>query len=492
MAATTSEETSVCSPGFKQEPKDKASTYNLNELPVVQALWQVFYPLALAMTLSSTIGLVDMFIASKLGTNAQAAVGLGDQMIFLVIVLGTGISTACSSFVSRFAGAGDLRSVIQYSQKGLLVSFCVGLFASLLGICFAQPMLIWMGANNEVLELAVPYASLSSFANMFFVVSLCLSAIFRAVNESRKAATVLISTAVCSNILCFFLFFFSPLHNLNALAISWNVGAFVGCIVGLTEYRRFIASTRSLTDHLAETNSKAQNKQKAINEMISIGIPAMVSELCLVASQLLMYKLLSSMNDAASLQAAWTVKLKIEELIALIPLLAFSASTAVLVGQSVGAKLKNRVRITIVSASAIAFVSMLVIGSMMSFQSFPLFAMLCTRETAMAAGNLMTPSVVLLPLTALTTILIAALEGSGITTFPMMLNLAFQVAGKYHMAAFFNKLFPENLFGLSLGLCLTQLAMFIVLIFYSRKQMMTLFDSMTPPEDNLGADLVAA
>lgn len=487
MAKTISSHTSNRVPEPKQRKKPENNS-NLNELPVIQALWQVFYPLALAMTLSSTVGLVDMFIASKLGTNAQAAVGLGDQMIFLVIVLGTGISTACSSFVSRFAGAGDLRSVIEYSKMGLLVSFCVGLFASLLGIFFAPPMLIWMGANDDVLKLAAPYASVSSFANLFFVVSLCLSAIFRAVNESKKAATVLISTAISANLLCCLFFFFTPMHNLNALAYSWNIGSLIGCIFGLIEYRKLFTSLRFGADNLVDKEIGAQNKQEAIKEMISIGIPAMLSELCLVASQLVMYKLLASMNDAASLQAAWTVKLKIEELVALIPLLAFSASTAVVVGQSIGAKLKRRVVKTVGSASAVAFVSMLLVGSIMSFQASPIFLFLCTKETATAAANLMTPSVVLLPLTALSAILVAALEGSGVTKLPMLVNLAFQVFGKYHMASFFNNLFPESLIGFGIGLCLTQLGMFTVLMIYSRKLLTTRFDIILQTKAKIVAD----
>ncbi len=451
----------------RRKRKSGHSALNLNETPIPQAIWQLFFPLALAMGISSTVGLLDMYVAGKIGSAAQAAVGLGDQLIFLVIVLGTGISTACSAFVSRFTGARNYRAVVEYSQKSLLVATILGSIATLVGFCLAEPILKSMGAKNDVLLLAVPYAKYSSLANLPFVLSLCFAAIFRAQGETKRSASILIITALTSNVLCFVFFFLMSIHSLFALAYSWIIGASAGCLLGYCEYRRSISKLAREPNSVSET---AQIKKEAMKELLDLGIPAILSELAMVFSQLLIYRMLSELPQSEALQAAWTVKLKIEELIALIPLIAFSSSTAVLVGQSLGAKMTERAGKIVQLALVLAVTAMLIIGTMLTLNAEFIANRLCSRaEIALLTNQFLAPSVILLPLSAASSTLVAALEGAGLIKIPMIMNYFFQVFGKYQFSAHLNHLRPSKLEGIGFGLCLAQILMLISVLVYGKK-----------------------
>lgn len=67
--------------------------------PILGVTWTLFAPLALTMMASATVGVTDMYVAGFLGSAAQAAVGFADQILFLVLVIGSGLAAASASFI---------------------------------------------------------------------------------------------------------------------------------------------------------------------------------------------------------------------------------------------------------------------------------------------------------------------------------------------------------------------------------------------------------
>lgn len=437
--------------------------------PLLPVTLLLFLPLAFSMMLSSTVGLVDMYIASFLGSAAQAAVGLGDQLLFLVIVLGSGLATACSSFVSRAAGAKDFGACRLYAQASLLLAVLIGLLATVLGVYCARPILALLGASAEVAALAEPYTIFNALANTPFVVSLCLSAIFRSLGKTRLSVWLWFITAFLANLISAFVFFSGLDRSLNALAIGWDLGALIGCLCGLYLYKKESGSLMSVAGSPAHGRIPISSV-KAMKDLLKIGAPAVLSELSLVLSHFLMYRIFACSADSATLQAAWTVKLKLEEMFGLIPLMALGMATAVIVGQSIGAQQRERAIKAATRIAACSAAAMLLVGAIMTLAAQPLAELFCNdaacREAIVA---LLEPSMVLMPLTALGSIICAALEGAGLTQLPMRLNIAFQVFGRASLAYLFGILLCMGLQGVGLGLCLAQGLMLVALALWAAR-----------------------
>ncbi len=68
--------------------------------PALKQIWNLFLPLLIYSVLNAFNGIGHMVLASGLESRAQAAIGLGDQIMFLVLVAGTGLCTACASLVA--------------------------------------------------------------------------------------------------------------------------------------------------------------------------------------------------------------------------------------------------------------------------------------------------------------------------------------------------------------------------------------------------------
>lgn len=494
-------------PGLLSFEFHNAESRFITSGPIGAVTAHLFFPLAFSMASSATVGIVDMYLAGFLGSNAQAAVGLGDQLLYLVIVLGTGLATACSSFVSRAAGAGDILSCKIYAKASLIFGMLVGIGSNLAGYFCPAAFLAILGCESKVAELAIPYTAYNSFANCPFIISLVLAAIFRAMGQPKLSIYLWLITALISNGLSFVLFFSSipGLHSLTALAIAWDVGSVIGCLCGfLILLRLFKSLTGSLIEckhglplpckksggncesrqgcrrsqdvvvpndsaliHTAtvEASPEMGNSVSLINaacDLITIGVPAVISELCFIVSQFLIYRLLADLPESATLQAAWTIKLKLKEMIAQIPLMALGMSTAVIVGQNLGADQKERAIHCATRICKYAAISMFVLGAFITMGSAPLAAFFSQdQQTVISTSNLLFPSVILLPLTALSNIICAAMEGAGQTRAPMILNLLFQVGSKFALAYYFAVERSMHLDGMALGLCLSQLLMLV-------------------------------
>ncbi|HMO19687.1 MAG TPA: MATE family efflux transporter, partial [Candidatus Melainabacteria bacterium] len=66
------------------------------------AIWHMSWPLVIQMSTVSLASFSDVFIAGKLGSNVQAAIGLCGQIWFFMILITVALSAGTTALVSRF------------------------------------------------------------------------------------------------------------------------------------------------------------------------------------------------------------------------------------------------------------------------------------------------------------------------------------------------------------------------------------------------------
>ncbi len=421
------------------------------------ACWKLFYPLAISMMLSSTIGVLDMYLASIVGPEGQAAVGIGDQMIFAVIVLGTGLSCAASSLVSRSVGAKQFSVCQTASFAALLLAAVIGILSTFAASGFAASFLKMFHCSPDVESLAIPYTVLCSFANAPFIVVLCQSAIFRSLSRTDLALYVQLLTVGSCHLLSWTLFFsdFDGGHSLTALSLAWVISSFIGASAGMLMVIRLFAPLKTTDDFL----SKSQ-MLKVLAELCKLAIPAVMAELAVVAANFLLYGLSSGLTDAASAQAALTVKLKIEETIALIPIMALGMAASVVVGQNVGAGEARTAYLSALRIAGFGAALALVVGALVS-----MFAGVISNGfsndliTQRGIFNYLILSILYFPACAFSTTIANAIEGAGSTVMPMWMTLLILVLFRGICAFVFAINFGLGIFGIAISLCLSQIIM---------------------------------
>lgn len=387
---------------------------------LLQSVAGLFFPLLIATGVSSGIGICDVYLSGLIGPVAQAAVGIGDQIIFLSVMLGTGLATACSSFVSRAIGAGKHDEAGLHARNSLLIAILTGVLATCIGVGGAPYLLLLFDCDKSVATLAVPYIQICSWANIPFMLLMSIAAVMRASGRPTGALAVWCTTSLLTvfGSLAFFFVEGSPAgHNITAIAYAWIFGALAGMILGLFLMRDML---------LSKTKGKWIDKRfwNAFAPLLLATAPAVLSELFIVLSNITTYRLLSGIPESTQLQAAWAVKSKVEQILAIVPLLALSFACEVIVGRHVGAGMFLRARQACAKIVVWGGSGLLVIGLLIALSCQFMSSHFCADAAeAKAVEELLGAAAVVLPGTAVTMLVCAGLDGQGKMMISMAINM---------------------------------------------------------------------
>src|SRR4029434_6162029 len=266
---------------FEQAPQDQGRIY---ESPIGRALWTMCWPLLASSFFVSSIGLVDLFLAGRMGESAQAAVGIGEQVLCLTIIVGTGLATGAAVFVARHVGAGNYTLARSYALDSLRASLVAGVLAIFVGLTLSQLIFATFQTDQLVARVGTQYLELCAFGNLPFIVSCCLGAIFRSFAAPKYCLYIWLLTAGIS-IAGSFLLAASPwrwCHNsVAALAIVWGSGLRVGTAAGLLWLRKLLATEsapRSATP--AAGLAAPSGSAGRLLDIAVVSVPAVVADSC--------------------------------------------------------------------------------------------------------------------------------------------------------------------------------------------------------------------
>ncbi|MBF0482068.1 MAG: MATE family efflux transporter [Desulfovibrionaceae bacterium] len=97
-------------------------------------IWRLTWPQMLMMGFNFLIGFVDVYVAGRISSEAQAAMGLLAQCLMLFLVLAVAVSGGAVAAVGQSLGAGRARRAARYS--GLCLSSGLALGLAFTAVCY--------------------------------------------------------------------------------------------------------------------------------------------------------------------------------------------------------------------------------------------------------------------------------------------------------------------------------------------------------------------
>jgi putative MATE family efflux protein len=214
-------------------------------------------PIALQSLITSLLNLVGMIMIGQLGDTSIAAVGLANQVWFLLSLLMFGIVSGCAMFVAQFWGKKDIPNI----RRVLGLSVKLGLIAALvfwsLSLFFPGAVLRLYTGDAAVIELGSQYLRIYSWSYGFFAISTAYGVSLRSTGHVRLPLVV--STAALGlNILIAYPLIFGwegiglPALGVNGAAIAGMIARVLECLamLGVVYWDRQNPSAASLRDLL--------------------------------------------------------------------------------------------------------------------------------------------------------------------------------------------------------------------------------------------------
>jgi putative MATE family efflux protein len=183
-----------------------------------QRLFALSLPLVLQQLITASIQIVDNVMVGQLGETAIGAVGVVNQLFFVVIISSFGVMSGSTIYMAQYFGAKNQDKLQQTFHFTILAALGVGLVSFLL-FTFADELLIGVFTQNvETTLLSMEYIAIIRYGLFAFAISIAISSSLRVVGITKPILWISIITIVLNTLLNGLLIF--GLFGLPALGVA--------------------------------------------------------------------------------------------------------------------------------------------------------------------------------------------------------------------------------------------------------------------------------
>lgn len=300
-----------------------------------KAIFLLAIPMIGEMLMESLFSVVDMYFVGKISTNAVAAVGLTESLLFIVFSLGIGISMATTALVSRRIGEKNYRAAGLATVQSIYITLFCSVIISIIGILFSEELLALMGASKEVIQQGSGFTRIMLAGNSTIMLLFMINGAFRGAGNASIAMKSLWMGNILNMILDPILIFgwaFFPEMGIEGAAWASTIGRGVGVI-----YQFYNLTNRQSTLQIRSSDFKIH--KNIITNLIKVSQGGVGQYLISSASWIFVYRIVAEFGTNSI--SAWTIMLRII-MFAILPAMGLANAAATLVGQNLGANKPER------------------------------------------------------------------------------------------------------------------------------------------------------
>ncbi|UAL48597.1 MATE family efflux transporter [Sutcliffiella horikoshii] len=386
---------------------------NTKKLTLFALTWPIFIEVLLHMLM----GNADILMLSQYSDDSVAAVGVANQILFMLIVMFGFIATGTTILVAQYLGSKNRETAAEVTVVSIGANLIFSVAISILVFFFSSKLLLLMDLPPELLTEADSYLKMVGIFSFVQALVITMGATIRSYGFTRDAMYVTIGMNIL-NVIGNYLFIFGPFGipvlGVEGVAISTVTSRALGLIVitillfkRIEEPLPFKKMFRLPVSHL--------------KNLLKIGIPSAGEHLSYNTSQIVITYFIVMIGTEAL-----TTKVYAQSLMMFIFLfsVAISQGTQIMIGHQIGAgkieeaykrcikSLRLAILISILTAIPIAFFSDTLLGF---FTDNP--------DIIALGGTLILFTVILEPGRSFNLVVINALRAAGDVRFPVYIGI---------------------------------------------------------------------
>lgn len=371
-------------------------------------------PVILSGILQLLFNACDIIVVGNFAGDASlAAVGSTSSLINLFTNLFIGLSVGSNVLIAHFVGSNDKSKVSLTVHTSIVLAIICGVFLSVAGFIFANPILKLMGSPDDVIMLATLYLKIYFLGMPALLIYNFGAAILRAVGNTKHPLYFLTISGVL-NILLNLLLVICFSMGVAGVAIATVVSEYLSAAL-------IIWYLSEKSEELKLTRSDLKIDPYILKRVIAIGIPAGLQGTIFSLSNVVIQSAINSFGS--DVVAGNSATMNIEGFVYM-AMNAIYQTAITFVGQNYGAGKKKRVLRCTLQAEAIVVIVGLFFGVSAYIFSTELLHIYSGSPAVVAAGKIRCAYI--LPIYFLCgsmDVMVGALRGIGQSVVPMVTSL---------------------------------------------------------------------
>lgn len=257
---------------------------------------EMAWPSALEAVLVQLIASVDLIMVGGLGPVAIAAVGLTNQPKFILLAVVLSLNIGVTAVIARRRGEKDRIGANRTLRQAILICVILAFFLSILGFCFARPLLLFAGAKSDVIKSAVIYFRIICIGNFFTSISLTINAAQRGIGNTKISMKTNIVANIVNLILNYLLIQGNlgfPALGVEGAAIATAIGNFVALVMSV----KSITYAHGFLD--ISTRESWKLDKKTVLNIFNISSSALIEQIFMRVGFFMTTKLIADLGTVA-------------------------------------------------------------------------------------------------------------------------------------------------------------------------------------------------
>ncbi len=279
-------------PAMRMSRVIRAGEINMLEGPLLGKAFAFSLPLMVTNLLQVFYSAADMIVVGLSDVEgALGAIGTTSAMINLILNIFVGFSIGASIVVARNIGRDDRQATENAVHTALLTGLVAGAVCCVVGLIISRPVLVLLGDQGHILELAVLYTRIYFLGVPFLAVANFLIAILRAQGDTRTPLFILTCTGLL-NVGLNLLFVLGFGMSVDGVAAATAISNAVSAVLLAIRLRNDAGWCRL-------SFAKLRFHKTALLDIIRDGLPACVQGALFSLSNMLIQSSIIGLNNVA-------------------------------------------------------------------------------------------------------------------------------------------------------------------------------------------------
>lgn len=307
------------------------SLFFLRDREFIRSMLAIALPVAFQQLITASLNMIDVLMVGQLGETAVAALGLANQIFFLLILFLFGVTSGMSIFTAQYWGKGDVENIRKVLGICLTIAILVGAIFTLAATLVPQLLMSFYTEDQEVIKLGSDYLRIVGLSYIMMAITISYISVLRSITMVKMTVVVASLALGLKTLLAYLLIFgigIFPELGVRGAAIGTAFGWTFECILLL------ILVYTLKTPLAASPLSLFRFKRPFAMSVLKTSMPAAINEI-LWSFGITTYNAVYARIGTEAI-AAVNINSTIEELVFVL-FIGLGNASAVMVGNKIGA-----------------------------------------------------------------------------------------------------------------------------------------------------------
>jgi putative MATE family efflux protein len=206
----------------------------LRDRVFLRSMLAIALPVAFQQLITASLNMIDVLMVGQLGETSVAALGLANQIFFLLILFLFGVTSGMSIFTAQYWGKGDVENIRKVLGICLAIAVIVATAFTLAATLVPHLLMSFYTEDQEVIRLGSDYLRIVGLSYILMAITISYIAVLRSITMVTITVVVSVVALGLKTILAYLLIFgvgVFPELGVRGAAIGTAIGWGFQCVL---------------------------------------------------------------------------------------------------------------------------------------------------------------------------------------------------------------------------------------------------------------------